>query len=251
MKKHHVLYENGDHRWTVLHNDPDKKPDILDSNEYLISNGDRHMLLDPGGFAIFPAVLSALVQITDPAKVEKIFASHQDPDIASSFSLWQKINPDLKCHISWLWESFVPHFGGQAEHFLPIPDEGMPIDLGDFRLQAIPAHHCHSAGNFHLYDPESKIYFSGDVGAAMVEDDQRTLFVEDFELHLPHIDQFHRRWFGSNEHKNNWCERALEMDIKLLCPQHGSIYVGDAVKQFLTWFRNLNVGTTTNSKAAQ
>jgi len=251
MKKHHVLYENGDRRWTVLHNDPEKPADILDSNEYLISNGDRHMLLDPGGFAIFPSVLSALVQITDPAKVEKVFASHQDPDIASSFSLWQKINPDIKCHISWLWESFVPHFGGQADHFLPIPDEGMIIELGNYTFEAIPAHHCHSAGNFHLYDPLSKIYFSGDVGAAMRPDDKRTLFVEDFDKHLPYIEQFHRRWFGSNEHKNNWCERALEMDIEVLCPQHGSIYVGPAVKQFLTWFRNLNVGATSNNRVKQ
>ena len=246
MKKHHLLYEKGEARWTVLYKDPAKKADVLDSNEYLVSYGDRHLLLDPGGFAIFPAVFSTLVQLIDPMKVEAVFASHQDPDIASSLTLWQKINPEIKCYVSWLWKSFVPHFGGTEETFIAIEDRGRVIELGDYRLQAVPAHHCHSAGNFHLYDPQSKIYFSGDVGAALIPDDQRHLFVEDFESHLPYIEYFHRRWFGSNEHKNAWVDRALELDIQLLCPQHGSIYQGEQVGQFLNWLRNLNVGTTSN-----
>lgn len=247
MKKHHVLFERGERRWTVLYQDPDKKADLLDSNEYLVSSGKEHMLLDPGGFAVFPAVYSTLVQLIDPAKDLKfVFASHQDPDIASSLSLWQKINPEIRCYVSWLWSSFVPHFGGTEETYISIEDKGQVIDLNGYKLQAVPAHHCHSAGNFHLFDPEAKIYFSGDAGAALLPNDQRRLFVDDFEAHIPHIEYFHRRWFGSNAHKNEWCDRALDLDIQMLCPQHGSIYVGEQVGQFLHWLRGLNVGTTSN-----
>ncbi|PCI30438.1 MAG: flavoprotein [SAR324 cluster bacterium] len=246
MKNHHVLYKKGDCRWTVLHRDPEKYDELLDSNEYLITVGNKHMLLDPGGFAIFPSVLSTLVQMINPQDIELIFASHQDPDIASSLSLWKEIKPEIKCHVSWLWENFVPHFGGDAETYVPIPDKGHKIDLNGHIFETVPAHHMHSAGNFHLYDREAKILFSGDTGAAFLPNDQRYLFVDDFEAHTPYIDYFHRRWFGSNEHKNDWCERVSEMDIELLCPQHGAIYFGDNVKRFIDWLYKLNVGSANN-----
>lgn len=246
MKKIHVLFEQGDYRWVVLHRDPNKGADILDSNEYMISYKGKHLLLDPGGFEIFPTVLSSLVQLIDPQDIEAIFASHQDPDIASSLSLWQEINPNIKCHASWLWSSFLPHFGGTKETFISIPDQGEDLNLNGLKLKAIPAHHMHSAGNLHLYDPQSKILFTGDTGAALLPNENRYLFVEDFDAHVPFIEVFHRRWFGSNEHKNHWCERVMDMDVKLLCPQHGAIYVGDQVKRFVDWLYKLNVGQASN-----
>lgn len=247
MKRHHTLFEKGDLRWTVLYKDPKKKKDVLDSNEYLVSVGDEHFLLDPGGFEVFPTVLSTLVQIVEPEKIKAVFSSHQDPDIASSLTLWQEINPDIRCYVSWLWCTFMPHFGGTDETFIPIPDKGMDIMIGGKKFEAIPAHHLHSAGNMHFYDPESKIYFSGDIGAAFVTDEKRSLFFDDFEAHIPNIEGFHRRWLGSNEHKNQWCERVSEMDIEVMCPQHGMIYRGDQVKSFIDWLSKLNVGTTSNT----
>ncbi|MDH5560965.1 MAG: MBL fold metallo-hydrolase, partial [Deltaproteobacteria bacterium] len=156
MKDYHTLFEQGDFKWRVLFRDPNKMADILDSNEYLITKGDKHMLLDPGGFAIFPTIVSTLVQFISPEDIQYVFASHQDPDIASSLSLWQEIQPDIKCYISWLWKSFAPHFGGSDETFIPIPDKGMTISLNGQVFEVVPAHHMHSAGNFHLYDPVSR-----------------------------------------------------------------------------------------------
>ena len=80
--------------------------------------------------------------------MKAVFASHQDPDIISSLALWLEFNPALKCYTSWLWTSFLPHFGGSADTFLSIPDEGMDIPLGSLTLKAVPAHYLHSSGNF-------------------------------------------------------------------------------------------------------
>ena len=246
MKKIHVLYEAEDYRWIVLHRDPDKKKGVLDSNEYVITYKGKHLMLDPGGFTIFPNVLASLVQVIDPQDITAVFASHQDPDIASSLSLWREINPQIRCYTSWLWCSFLPHFGGTDKTFIPIPDKGMEINHNGLKLIAFPAHHMHSAGNFHLYDPQAKIYFSGDTGAALLPEDNRYLFVDDFEKHVPHIDGFHRRWFGSNGHKNNWCEKVQELDIKVMAPQHGAIYTDGQVPQFVDWLAKLNVGVAKN-----
>jgi flavorubredoxin len=149
----------------------------------------------------------------------------------------------LRCYLSWLWGSFVPHFGGDDKTFVSIPDEGMDILLGNLRLQAVPAHYLHSSGNFHLYDEKAKILFSGDVGAALLPPELDGLFVQDFGKHIRHAEGFHRRWIGSNEAKLDWCERASRMRIDMLCPQHGAIYQGEDVGRFINWLAELPVGS--------
>ena len=114
--------------------------------------------------------------------------------------------------------------------------------LGDLALQAIPAHFLHSAGNFHLYDPQAKILFSGDVGAALLPEDNNDMFGTDFDKHNKHAKKFHQRWMGSNQAKLQWCRRVSDLDIDMLCPQHGSIYTGKDVHRFIDWFSSLEVG---------
>lgn len=243
MKTARPIYEEGNHRWVAIVRDPERPDYLIDTNEYLVSVGDDAMLLDPGGSEVFPSVFSALCTEFDPRRIGKLFASHQDPDVISSLSMWLEFNPQIKCHISWLWTGFVPHFGGNRETFVPIPDAGMDIALGNERLRAVPAHYLHSSGNFHLYDPKAKILFSGDVGAALLPPAEAGLFVEDFDRHIRHAEAFHRRWMGSERAKRDWCARVSELDIDMLCPQHGAIYRGKDVKRFLDWFAHLEVGT--------
>jgi flavorubredoxin len=242
MKTTQTIFQNGDHKWIAIVRDPAKVDFLIDTNEYLVTHAGQGMLVDPGGLEIFPAVFSALATEFDPSAITGIFASHQDPDVISSLALWLEFNPQMRCHLSWLWSSFIPHFGGTAETFAPIPDEGMTISLAGLPLQAIPAHYLHSSGNFNLYDRSAKILFSGDVGAALLPAEQQGLFVEDFSAHIRHAEGFHRRWMGSNEAKRQWCERVSQLDIDMLCPQHGAIYRGEDVKRFIDWFGSLQVG---------
>ena len=192
---------------------------------------------------IFASVISAISTEYDPRQIVNLFASHQDPDIVSSLALWLDFNPELKCYLSWLWASFIPHFGGNGETFLPIPDEGMLILLGSLQLEAVPAHYLHSSGNFHLYDHKARILFSGDVGAALLPHGEDGLFVQNFDKHIKYAEGFHRRWMGSNEAKLDWCMRMDQLEIDMLCPQHGAIYQGRDVKRFINWFSELDVGS--------
>lgn len=243
MKKLQYIYEKGEHKWAAVARDPEKDGFLIDTNEYLITVGREALLTDPGGSEIFHAVFAAISTEFDPSRISALFASHQDPDIISSLALWLDFNPEIKCHLSWLWGSFVPHFGGNDRTFLTIPDEGKEIGLGGIALYAIPAHYLHSSGNFHLHDPEAKILFSGDVGAAMLPQEENDLFVRHFDHHIRHARGFHRRWMGSAEAKRTWCERAAKMEIDMLCPQHGAIYQGEDVMRFINWFDDLEVGT--------
>lgn len=245
MKTIHYIYQDGPHKWAVVARDPSRQDHVVDTNEYLVIDGEQALLCDPGGMEIFPAVFSAISTAIDPRSITTLFASHQDPDIVSSLALWMTVNPDVRCHVSWLWSGFIPHFGGNAQTFVDIPDEGSMVPLGNLELQAVPAHYLHSSGNFHLYDARANILFSGDVGAALLPAGEDGLYVQDFDRHIRHAEGFHRRWMGSKEAVLDWCERASSMPIDMLCPQHGAIYQGADVMRFINWFAELEVGSGT------
>ena len=237
------LFNNGHRKWVCFARDPGKSEFLIDTNEYLIVDGGRGMLLDPGGIEIFPAVVAMVSKEMAIDDLQVIFASHQDPDICSSLDPWLNLNPDLQVYVSWVWMGFIPHFGGGGS-LKPIPDEGMILPLGDSNdLVTIPAHYCHSSGNFSLYDPEAKILFSGDIGAALLPAEMTDLYVEDFDAHIEYMENFHRRWMPSNKAKNRWVELVRKLEVELMCPQHGAIFKGDQVGRFLDWFEQLDVGS--------
>jgi len=242
VKKATAIYESASHSWYVIARDPQRPGCVIDTNEYLITAAGQALITDPGGMEIFPAVFQAVGQVIDPAQVRVLFASHQDPDVISSLALWLEFQPQARCYVSALWKTFIPHFGGDEQTLMAIPDAGMDIPLGPLMLRAVPAHYLHSSGNFHLYDPQARILFSGDIGAALLPHDQQGLFVEDFDSHIRHAEGFHRRWMGSNSAKRDWCERVSRLDIDLLCPQHGAIYRGEDVMRFINWLDELKVG---------
>ena len=92
-----------------------------------------------------------------------------------------------------------------------------------------------------FYDPKAKILFSGDIGAGL-EASEAPLEVEDFNEHIPRMKLFHQRWMPSNEAKLNWIRRVRLLEIDMMVPQHGRIFTGESVNQFLNWFENLDVG---------
>jgi flavorubredoxin len=237
------LYKKNTHNWMVMGRDPDKRQEVIDTNQYLIQNNGRGLLLDPGGIENFAVVAAEFSKHFELANVEAIFASHQDPDVISSLALWIQTNPKLIVYVPQIWVSFISHFGVKEENMRPIPDEGGVITLGGHDLEIIPQHYLHSSGCLSLYDPDAKILFSGDIGAALLPEDNTDLFVTDFDEHTQYMEYFHRRWMPSNTAKLRWIAEVRKRDVDMLCPQHGSIFRGDDVAKFLSWFENLDVGS--------
>lgn len=236
------LYRSNNHNWLVMGRDNNKRKEVIDTNQYLIEHSGKGLLLDPGGIENFPLVASELSKHFDLAKVEAVFASHQDPDVISSLSLWVQSNPKLIVYVPKIWISFITHFGVSVDNIRPIPDEGGIVNLNGHEFEAVPAHYLHSPGNLSLYDPQSKIFFSGDIGAALLPDGEASMFVKDFDSHVTNMTYFHQRWMCSNEAKMNWIREVRSRDVEMLCPQHGSIFKGEQVSQFLNWLENLEVG---------
>ncbi len=82
--------------------------------------------------------------------------------------------------------------GNWLDRLIELPDQGASIQLGESKIIAVPAHVLHSVGNFQFYGPISKILFSGDMVASMVED--ATEQIRDFNSHIPKMKGFHQRY---------------------------------------------------------
>lgn len=237
------LAEGPDHAWYVLGRDPEKSESVIDTNEYVICGKEEAFLLDPGGTEIFPQVVSTVSRILPVERIRHFLCSHQDPDIFSSLPLWMGLCPQAKIYLSWIWSGFVAHYGHEyVDQFVKVADKGMRVVMERKEFVLVPAHYLHSSGNFHLYDPELKILFTGDVGAALLPEGHTELFVKDFDAHLPLMEGFHRRWMPSNRARDHWLARVRELDIRYMCPQHGCILQGEQVGRFLDWFGSLELG---------
>lgn len=226
-----VLIDMGDHGLAVQ------------ANQHLIVHEKAGIILDPGGHKVFSKVLSESTNILGQDKVlESIFLSHQDPDIIAAANGWLMAT-DAQAYISRLWERFVPHFGIDdyvADRLNGIPDEGMWIELGGIELAVIPAHFLHSCGNFQLYDPISKILYTGDLGASLGMD---TIEVSDFDAHLPYMEGFHRRYMSSGKAMAAWARMASGLDIEMIAPQHGAFFRGkELVQRFIQWCADFPCG---------
>ena len=242
--KGQALYDDGFHKFVWLGWQEEEEEGLVQVNQYLIVNGNEGVLLDPGGIYVFPQVVANVSRWIDLDNIKHIFYTHQDPDVSSGIALWLNVTP-AKVYISKLWVRFLPHFGVyDKERVVPIEDGGGRIKLssGDY-LEIIPAHYLHSEGNHTLYDPRSKILFSGDVGAAVFPKGQRYVFVENFDDHVRNMEGFHRRYMVSNVAIRKWLSFVRRYDVETIAPQHGAIFKGREMSQrFLSWLENLKCG---------
>ncbi len=222
----------------------------VQSNQFLLMNGDQSILLDPGGDLTYIPLNIAITRFVNPKKLNYIFASHQDPDIIASIDRWV-MNTDCQVLVSKLWGRFLPHLlsshvdkqvGDFSQRIIEIPDQGTRLPFGNSELIILPAHFLHSVGNFQIYDPISKILFSGDMGAS-IGDSTDDHLVKDFDSHVPLMSGFHERYMCSNKVTNLWARMVRKLDLEMIVPQHGQAFKGTAmIDAFLNWISDLECG---------
>ncbi len=242
-----VLFDNGAHQCLCF--DDLVTGEGVQTNQFLIVDNEQYMLLDPGGDLTYTPLSLELSKHIPVQDLTYIFASHQDPDIIAALDKWL-LHTKAKVICSRLWARFLPHLTANYlavshgistyDRIIALPDRGQSLPLGNCQLKAVPAHFLHSVGNFQLYDPISKILFSGDMGASLVEDAQP---VTDFAAHLSSMDGFHRRYMASNKVCRLWADMVRKMDVEMIVPQHGRPFVGKAmINTFLDWIGQLECG---------
>lgn len=234
-----ILFDDGRHKCIKF--DDLTIGDEVQSNQFLIVHDGRGILVDCGGYQIYQNVLLAVSRYLPAGSLDYIFLSHQDPDVGSGLDLWLPICR-AQIMISALWAKYIPAFcvrGLSESRVTPIPDRGVIFDLAGSPLTAVPAHFLHSPGNFQLYDPVSKILFSGDLGASFNSDKENIETLEDFNSHINRMRSFHNRNMASNTACRHWATMVRQLDVEMIVPQHGARITSKAlVEEFLKWVEN-------------
>jgi len=243
-EKEKVLYDNGVHKCVMFSFDDESHEDsFLSVNQYLIVQNGVGVLIDPGSEAIFDELYEAVSKHVDIENIKFIFFSHQDPDVSGSIAQWS-ISCNAKFIMSGLWVRFMSHYGfTEMSRIMALPDHGAKLNFGHDALKFVPAHFLHSPGNFSLYDTKSKIVFSGDIGAAVVNSPEGYKRVSNFEEHKVHLLGFHKRYMGSNKLCRAWVSKIEELDVSMIAPQHGLVFEGEDCKLFLEWLKELECGS--------
>lgn len=235
-----VIFEEGSHKNVLLEDFSEGL--AVQANQHVIIHGDQAMILDPGGHKVYNKVMAELNVVLDGATLRYLFLSHQDPDIVAACNGWL-MTTDAEAFVSELWQRFVPHFGLDKlveDRLKTIPDEGMLLDLAGVPLSLVPAHFLHSAGNFQVYDPISKVLYTGDLGASIGQD---YIEVSDFDAHLQYMEGFHRRYMACQAAMAAWAHMVRDLDIEVIAPQHGAIFRGkEQVGRFIDWAESFPCG---------
>ncbi len=218
--------------------------EMVQANQFVVVHGDEGLLLDPGGHKVYTQLLAEMPGVVPAGNIRHIFLSHQDPDIVAALNGWLLMT-DATAYMPAIWARFVTHFGID-QHFVTkvrqIDDTGGKIVMDGYELLVIPAHYLHSAGNFHLYDPQSKILFTGDLGASLGVDYE---VVDDFDSHIQYMETFHKRFIPTGKAIAHWLDtlNKLELDIDIIAPQHGAIFPDrDSAAKLLQWLGGLECG---------
>lgn len=219
--------------------------DAVQANQCLIVDDKCGMLLDPGGNMTYNELFVTMTRYIPPKSLQYVFASHADPDVIASLPRWLSAS-ETRLLISRLWSRFVPHFCGSGRldgRVIELPDRGGRIRLGANELWILPAHFLHAEGNFQVYDPVSRILFSGDLGTSLLPAARAARPVTDFDAHVPSMLAFHRRYMVSGKACRLWAKMALSLDIEMIVPQHGAPIRGKtAVGRFIQWIAALECG---------
>ena len=238
------LFNQNGHVCLMFSHLSDEGGEAVQANQFLVIHKDHGCIIDPGGNMAYNEMLLTVGRYFSPQKLDKILASHADPDIIASLDRWMT-STQAQLYISRLWERFAPHFckpGKTQGRIVGIPYPGMRIPVGETELVALPAHFMHSEGNFQFWDPVSRILFSGDLGVSIVSSAQAGTPVMSLAQHIPKMDAFHRRYMVSGKVLKLWARMVRDLPIDMIVPQHGSPMKGAAVWEFIEWIQTLDCG---------
>ena len=238
------LYRDSSHACLMFTDLIDGDAQAVQSNQFLIVDNGTGAIIDPGGNLAFNELFMGLSRHFSPQNLSYVFASHADPDIIASLDRWMTSTP-AKLVISRVWERFAPHFtkvGKTDNRIIGVPDQGGRLTLGRNDLWVLPAHFLHSEGNFHFYDPVSRILFTGDLGVSMTTGLDAQTPVTSLAANIPRMEGFHKRYMVCNKVLRLWVNMARKLDISMLVPQHGAPITGAAIEEFFTWAENLYCG---------
>ena len=226
--------------------DPDS---ILQCNTYLRTFRGKgspvHWCVDPGSRMDYADIRSHLLDHIGEMKRLRMFSiNHQDPDVVGNVPEIVRENPRITGLTSEDTWRLVRHLNAQPKRqmFLNKVQHNTVTLLKGQQLLVVPTPFCHFRGAMALYDPESRVLFSGDLFGGLNAPGRTHLYgvEEDWQG----IAQFHQIYMPTRAALAHAIGqiRALKPAVKVIAPQHGFILRGDFMHEVMELLEELHVG---------
>lgn len=226
--------------------------EILTTNSCLHLFDDRgaggetfHLLVDPASGRQFNAMVSNLDKLPGGVTgVDGMFVNHQDPGASTAVAaLIRKHAPEAAVLCSEdTWE-LIHNYQVPEDRFVALEDypQGLKLPTGDV-VRPIATPFCHFLGAMMLYDPATRVLFSGDLFSSLSDPNSEAVFAGDD--HRVGLRAFHQLYMPTRSALRRALDEIRQLDppVGTIVPHHGGIIRGSRVEKCIRWLYELPVG---------
>ncbi len=231
-----------------------RRPGALShANSYLrrfaASSGDDtdfHLLIDPASSDDFHVVLSNIRQVLgDVDDVDALLLNHQDPDMSASVARL------LADHIPRAPVLCSDDTGELIHNYCDVDDDQL-VGLEDYPdglklpteavVRPVATPFCHDRGATMLYDPETRVLFSGELFSGLTNPGNDELYADEDDW--IGLRAFHQMYMPSQSAVRRAIGRIRELDapVDVIAPRRGRLIVGEFVDLFVERLADLRMG---------
>ena len=201
------------------------------------------ILVDPGSSSDFAVVRSKVERLIGKLdRLSMLFINHQDPDVVSSATtLTNRFARRALIMTSRETWRLIVHGNLPRDRcvFTDHYPDGFNV-LPDQRMIPVPSPFCHFVGAVMLYDPQTRVLFSGDLFGGLTSRDARGFLAD--ESDWVGVRAFHQLYMPSNAAIRRTIQTLRRLDIEMIAPQHGRILRGAIMRDFMERLEHLEVG---------
>ncbi|MCP3167502.1 oxygen-binding di-iron domain-containing protein [Myxococcus qinghaiensis] len=204
-----------------------------------------NLLIDPGSSSDFSTIHTKVTSlIGGMERLSALFINHQDPDVGSSASIISaRYAPRAGLLCSEDTWRLIVHQNLPRNRFIPTEKfaQGLSVPTGH-KLLPVPSPFCHFRGAVMLYDPQTRVLFTGDLFGGLTDANAKGLWAD--ESDWAGIRAFHQIYMPVNAALARVVAtiRKLTPAVEIIAPQHGRVIRGPLVQQFLERMEKLQVG---------
>jgi eukaryotic-like serine/threonine-protein kinase len=209
------------------------------------SAGPFHLLVDPGSSSDFAVVSGKIgMLIGGMNKLSALYVNHQDPDVGSSAAvITARYAPGASIICSEATWRLIVHFNLPPERYVDTArfPRGFDVPTGHAMIP-VPSPFCHFRGAVMLYDPETRVLFTGDLFGGLTPLGARGIWAD--ESDWAGLRAFHQTYMPTNRVLIRAIDaiKALDPPVEIIAPQHGRLLRGPILANFVERLARLPVG---------
>ncbi|RAL22338.1 hypothetical protein DL240_10845 [Lujinxingia litoralis] len=206
---------------------------------------DFNLIIDPGSTKDFSVVQAKVGRVIGSVnRLSSIFINHQDPDVGSSVGvLLGRHTPNAHVLCTEDTWRLIQYYNVPRERFVALErfPRGIKLPTGDV-VRPVPSPFCHFVGAMMLYDPTTRVLFTGDLFGSLTDKNAEGLYVD--ESDWAGMRAFHQIYMPTQGAVRYALKKIRELSpaVEIIAPQHGRVLRGPWVQKYMDRLWNLPVG---------